>query len=347
MESQTLVSIATEFGIEAQTVAQIGRGLINRTYLATDAAGEAWIIQALNPIFAPQVNEDIDAVTQHLASKGVTTPRLRRTLGGAAWLSRGGEVFRVLSRVPGETHDRLDTRARAIEAGRLLARFHRALGDLNHRFAAQRLGVHDTAKHLAALSAALAEHRDHPHHADVARLAEEIRAHCRPAAGGADLPERIVHGDPKINNLLFDPDGRAIAFVDLDTVAPMALPLELGDALRSWCNTAPGGEDETSPEFSVALFAAALEGYADGAGAWITGPERAAIVDATHMIMLELAARFAADVLRDAYFGWDPARFASRSAHNLARAQGQVALAASLRAQRATVDRAAASAFAD
>jgi hypothetical protein len=43
-------------------------------------------------------------------------------------------------------------------------------------------------------------------------------------------------------------------------------------------------------------------------------------------ITLELAARFLADYFNDNYFGWDPKRYKSRRAHNLARARGQIAL---------------------
>ena len=52
-------------------------------------------------------------------------------------------------------------------------------------------------------------------------------------------------------------------------------------------------------------------------------------------VSLELAARFAVDVFRDEYFGWDASRFASRRAHNLVRARGQLALSRAVRAARA------------
>ena len=75
-----------------------------------------------------------------------------------------------------------------------------------------------------------------------------------------------MHGDPKINNLLFDAaTGRALCFIDLDTLGRMPLPLELGDAFRSWCN--PAGEDNRQSAFALDLFAAAVDGYAAGARA--------------------------------------------------------------------------------
>ncbi|MEO8224293.1 MAG: phosphotransferase, partial [Gammaproteobacteria bacterium] len=143
------------------------------------------------------------------------------------------------------------------------------------------------------------------------------------------VPERIVHGDPKINNLLFDAQtGRALCLIDLDTLGPMPLPLELGDAFRSWCN--PAGEDRRDGAFALDLFTAAIDGYAAAVAGWITPEESGAIVAGTLTIYVELAARFCADALRESYFGWDATRFPSRSAHNQARAASQLAAARSL-----------------
>jgi Ser/Thr protein kinase RdoA (MazF antagonist) len=160
-----------------------------------------------------------------------------------------------------------------------------------------------------------------------------------------ESPLRVVHGDPKASNVLFAPDrSRALCLVDLDTLSRMRLPLELGDAFRSWCN--PGGEDQQRASFSLELFAAAVEGYAGSAGDLPTPAERAALVAATETIYVELAARFCTDALEESYFAWDPARYPSRSEHNRVRAESQLAAAASLAAQRAAAEAAVRRAFA-
>ncbi|HHQ14534.1 MAG TPA: hypothetical protein ENK16_05860 [Chromatiales bacterium] len=220
----------------------------------------------------------------------------------------------------------------------MLARFHRALDGLQHRFANPRLGVHDTDRHLARLRSALSDHQNHPRYRDVKPLARQILD----LAGELDrlrpMPDRIVHGDPKINNMLFDPiSGAGRALVDLDTVGMMPLPLELGDAFRSWCN--PAGEDDRSGEFSVELFAAGLEGYVSVAAGWLTADELVEVIPAVRTIITELAARFCADALYEDYFGWDPERFSSRSEHNQVRAAGQLALARSLEGRRLELER--------
>ena len=63
-------------------------------------------------------------------------------------------------------------------------------------------------------------------------------------------------------------------------------------------------------------------------------------------IATELAARFAVDAFEDAYFGWDPSRFPSRSEHNRVRALSQLALARSVRARADALEALVARAFA-
>jgi Ser/Thr protein kinase RdoA (MazF antagonist) len=332
------------YGATGASVRPLGNGLINQTFVVDAGALPRFVLQRLHPIFQPEVNADIEAVTRHLAARGLVTPRLLPTRGGELWVVHEGSVWRALTWVDGVGLDCLDNAAEAREAGALLGRFHVAVSDLNHAFRSVRLGVHDTARHLDNLRSALATHASHPRFAAVRPLAQEILAAAArleplPAAAG-----RIVHGDPKVNNILFTPDrSRAICLIDLDTLAHMALPLELGDALRSWCN--PAGEDGDRASFSLDLFAAAVEGYAAEAGSFATPTEWGSFVAATETIYIELAARFCADALNESYFGWNPEKFASRSEHNQARAQSQVRAARSLGRQRDAAQAAVRDAF--
>jgi hypothetical protein len=62
---------------------------------------------------------------------------------------------------------------------------------------------------------------------------------------------------------------------------------------------------------------------------------------------VELAARFCADALNESYFGWNPKSFPSRSEHNQARAESQLAAARSLAEQRTAAEAAVCNAFGD
>jgi Ser/Thr protein kinase RdoA (MazF antagonist) len=238
----------------------------------------------------------------------------------------------VLTRIDGVTRDALESPAQAREAGRVLAEFHRAVSDLEHEFRSRRLGVHDTARHLQALRDALDEQRGHRDFAAVQPLAERVLAIAAELPALPPMPDRIVHGDPKISNVMFAARAdRALCLIDLDTLARMPIALELGDALRSWCN--PATEDAPEARFVRPFYAAAVEGYAAAARGLLTREEWATFADGTLTITVELAARFCADALHERYFRWDPSRYASSSAHNQARTRAQLAIAATLRAE--------------
>lgn len=336
--------VLAAFGAPGATLRPLGAGLINQTFVAEGPPHGRFVLQRLHPIFGPEVNDDIDAVTRHLAARGLVTPRIIRTTGGATWTAHDGGTWRALTWVDGVGLDRLGSPAEAREAGAVLARFHRAVGDLDHEFRNRRPGVHDTPRHLANLRRALDAHAAHRRYAEVAPLGRAILAAADALEPLPSLSPRIVHGDPKVNNILFTPDrARAICLVDLDTLARMPLPLELGDAFRSWCN--PAGEDRARAAFSVELFAAAVAGYAQGMGGVVTPAEATAIVPATLTIYVELAARFCTDALEESYFGWNPREFPGRSEHNQVRAESQLTAARSLADQRAAAEAAVRAAF--
>ncbi|MBT8421749.1 MAG: phosphotransferase [Gammaproteobacteria bacterium] len=322
------------YGLDGAAIEPYGAGLINETYRVTAADGARFILQAMNPVFDPAINIDIDVVTRHIDALGATTPRLVPPVdqGEQLWVNRDGRNWRLSTFVPGVCHDRLQSPEQARHAGALLGSFHRMVCPLDIKLHGARTVVHDTPRHLAGLRSALVEHTDHRYFSQAAPLAEQILQAAEQLPQLPDLPERLMHGDPKISNLVFDEQtGAGVCMIDFDTLAHMPLPLEMGDAIRSWCN--PKGEDERQAQFRIDLFTAAIEGYAAEAGSLLDPAEWQAFVPAASTIMVELAARFTRDALREVYFGWNADKFPDRSTHNLVRAEGQLNLHRSFCAQ--------------
>jgi Ser/Thr protein kinase RdoA (MazF antagonist) len=321
--------VARAWGWQPADIAELPGGLINATYAVRTGGEPVAVLQRVHPIFAPEVNLDIDAVTTHLAARGLTTPRLLRTVDGRPWHEHADQIWRALSWVGGATVHAVPGPDWAEAGGEIVGRFHRAVADLSHDYAFERAGVHDTEAHVAQLAEHVAAGGD----PDAVALGREIEAAARTLPAMPDVPRRHCHGDLKISNLLFErAPVRGIALVDLDTLGLSTMAYELGDAMRSWCN--PHLEDAGRASFDLAVFAAAMRGFRAVADAIVTDDEKRAIVIGLETVCIELAARFAVDMFRDSYWGWDPARFPSRRAHNLVRGRGQLALGLAVRAVR-------------
>lgn len=305
-------------------------GLINWTFLVQTHSGK-WVLQRINPIFDPSINEDIAAVTEHLLKRNITTPTLTLTRNGTHFARADGAIWRLMSFVEGRSCSSTNEPDVLFSSSKLIARFHEALASLEYKFQGIRKNVHDIPLRIQQLKHAIRIHFGHERIKDVQSFGQRVIDDAENLVGLSTLPKRNCHGDLKLSNIMLDAKNRAIALVDLDTVGPMIWPYEMGDALRSWCN--PAGEDVRQAEFSKKLFQSALEGYAIECPKFLTEIEKKSLLDGLKTICLELSARFLTDVLENYYFGWNPEKFGSRSEHNFTRAQGQYSLYKSIMAQ--------------
>ncbi|TPV95255.1 MAG: aminoglycoside phosphotransferase family protein [Myxococcales bacterium FL481] len=318
------------FRREGARVEPLAGGLIHRTYAVWAHDGEH-VLQRVSPIFDPDVHENMVAVTDHLRARGVAAPSLHLSEQGRPWYADSGlGVWRLMSRLRGRPISRVETPSQARELGAVLGRFHQALADCAHPFRALRLAGHDRRRHESVLRRALTQHAEHQLVRDVARLVTEIGAELEQLRPLDERRTQLGHGDPKLANVLFD--GEATALIDLDTVGPVAMALEWGDAWRSWCMS--GAEDDSEPEFRLEVFAQAWEGWRGHAMSPLTAAQLDELLLAPEWIALELSLRFAADALNETYFGWDASRYATAGEHNFARARSQVRSSRSMRRSR-------------
>jgi hypothetical protein len=305
-------------------------GLINDTFVVGDPI--QGILQRVNPIFGPDIHLDIEAITNHLEFCGLETPRLVQTTTGALCVPTNNGAWRLLTFIPGSTIHTITSKTQAANAAKLVGQFHRATADLKHNFHFLRPGAHDTPAHMELLRSTLSKNDEHPLARQAQKIGEDILSRWASWEGTLDLPIRICHGDLKISNIRFAEDQiSAKCLIDLDTLSPQTVAVEMGDAWRSWCN--PAGED--APEdahFDLEIFEASAQAWLSS-GPELSTEEHNNLVPGIERICLELSARFCTDAIRQIYFKENRMQHPEPGTHNLSRATGQLRVATSVRDQ--------------
>lgn len=151
---------------------------------------------------------------------------------------------------------------------------------------------------------------------------EQLRDH-------PEFPLRMMHHDAKLSNVLIaDGSGQWICPIDLDTVMPGYYFSDLGDMIRSLCNSeAEDTNSYTDIQLRTALYESLVAGYLAGMGEAITPAERKHIHRAGLLMIYMQALRFLADHLNgDVYYRTDHA------GQNLERALNQFTLLQELEA---------------
>jgi len=347
-----LRNIAGHFAVEGELTAvePFGGGHINESFLLTyrhEGGVARFLLQHLNQAVFPSpalVMDNIRRVTGHIRRQlessagtdlGRRLLRLVHTHDGSPCCRDGaGGCWRLYVFIEGTRGcQTVDTPELAERAGRAFGRFQALLIDIpGPRLHETIPGFHHTPSRFAALERAI---QADPHgRLSAARAEAQYASRHRPLAAvlsdlheAGDIPERVVHNDAKIGNLLLDArTGEPLCVVDLDTVMPGLAPHDFGDMVRSM--TCPAPEDETDlsrVEVSMPLFEALARGYLQAAAAFLTPAERANLLTAGKLITLEQGVRFLTDFLNgDTYYR------IQRPNHNLDRCRTQFRLFASI-----------------
>ncbi len=325
-ESDNVAKVVGQFGIQLVSIKTLSVGLMHGTFKVDSEKG-SYILQKLHPLLSSDaVLQDFVHVTDHLHARGFSAPVALRTVSDDIVFRDGSYAYRMYTFVPGQTVTSAKDEARVHEAGKIVGRFHEIMQDFGTPFEST-LILHQTPLICRELIETLETFAtDELLDSSVRELGTTIIETLPTLYLPASLPRRPAHGDLKISNILFNEKGEAVSLIDFDTCNRMPVPVEMGDAFRSWCGNE---EDDPDNAFSLERFAAGWKGYSSQV-THLTLEEREYIVQGILLITLELTARFLIDYFKDSYFGWDQNRYQSRRLHNLARAKGQSALFASL-----------------
>jgi len=326
-----------DYGLERlDRLEEVPGGRVNRTFLLK-APDARFILQRLHPVFGLDgaVVRNTAAIAIRLAGTPVTVPRVLPTATGEWYAERQG-LWRMTSFLAGWPPT---TRLPAIgaEAARYLGLFHRHLAHDPPRLEPLPLAEHNRERPagLEAWTALLERYAGEEKFGPVEPTLRQGLDLVTALPGFTATTRCVLHGDPKLENFLFDERGIAIGLIDLDTVREGALLWELADAFRSWAGLLNA---EPAPMFDAEVFRAAWQAY-QRHGLALTEAEGKKLPAAVRAVVLDLGRRYLADYFEEAYFAWDRSRYASPAAQNLERGSRLLALAQVLSRQEAELSR--------
>lgn len=320
-----LLSIVGHFRTEGtvNNIRPLGTGLINDTYKVTTAEADApdYVLQRINHAIFQDVDglqSNIQVVTNHirrkLEARGETDVdrKVLRFLpadSGKTYWHDGESYWRVMVFIPrAKTYETVNPEY-SYCAGKAFGEFEAMLADVTEPLVETIPDFHNMELRLRQLREAVA--------ADAAGRVKEVKPYLDELEKHADemckaerlhregrLPKRVCHCDTKVNNMMFDEDGRVLCVIDLDTVMPSYVFSDYGDFLRSAANT--GAEDDRNLDnvnFNMDIFRAFTRGYLESARQFLLPVEVENLPYAAALFPYMQCVRFLADYLNgDTYY---------------------------------------------
>ncbi|HSG30774.1 MAG TPA: phosphotransferase, partial [Thermodesulfobacteriota bacterium] len=315
-----VISISEQFAIgKVLDVSEYGSGIVNDTYLVENTSGQKFILQKQHELIGKEVLEDIEAVTKRLESSDILTPKLIRNNSGELYIEKEGYIWRVLTFVEGKSYEKLSDLQLVKSAGEIIGNFHCSLIGFQYHFKHEIPQFHDTEYIISKLQNITSKNQGNKEYQQLNQLSDYINNEHKSVRGVLDhLPDRIIHGDLKLSNIRFNENQtKAICLLDLDTLGRNKIVIDLGDAIRSFCNT--------QNKFDLEIFRSLMEGYFNSVS-FLTHEEIDHIPAGIKTIVLELAARYITDAIEEKYFKLEEMKFPTLYVQNTTKAQSLISL---------------------
>lgn len=353
--NEQLMAILKQFAIDEDMVSAVpfGNGHINDTLKVTNSKGEIkYILQRINHHIFTNVDmlqNNIFTVTSHIREKLVARGEQdvdRKVLtfipakDGKLYHFDGDSYWRVCLFIPRSKSFEEVTPQLSYEAGKAFGDFQTMLSDLPadalgetipnfHNMEFRLKQFHDAVAANAA--GRLEEVKDL-----VAEIEKRAKDMCiqEELYREGKLKKRTNHCDTKVNNIMFDEEGKVLCVIDLDTVMPGFVLSDIGDFIRTGANT--GAEDDENldnVEVNLEIFEAYTRGYMETAKAFLTPQEIKLLPYGGRLLTYMQTVRFLTDYINgDTYYKIHSPK------HNLIRTKAQFKLLLSLEAHAPEMD---------
>lgn len=345
-----LKKIAENFVLEGEIIDinSLGDGFINDTFIIKTGEGSPdYILQRKNKNIFPDVPammENIRKVTDHIRKRVIADGGnpLREVMtvipthkGELCFCDENNEYWAVSIFINDTiAYNKADTEELARKGGEGIGKFQAMLADFTEPLSETIKGFHnirhrftqwdesltkDVAERVASLSTEIGW---------VEARRQEMLDFWELVETGR-IPTRTTHNDTKINNILFDKEGKVLCVIDLDTVMASTSLNDFGDAIRSYANT--GDEDDKDLDrvsMSLSMFRAYADGYLSQRAKQLTKNELDYLAFSARYITYEQVLRFLMD-----YIDGDTYYKIKYPEHNLVRTHAQFKLLQSMEEQ--------------
>lgn len=346
---RNLSDIVSKFKIQGtvESINPLGAGLINDTYKVSTQETDApnYVLQRINHAIFQNVEllqNNIVAVTKHIRKKLLEAGEqdidrkvlsfLETEEGKTYWFD-GENYWRIMVFIPNaKTYETVNPEY-SYYAGQAFGHFQAMLADIPETLGETIPDFHNMEFRLQQLREAVAT--------NAAGRLEEVKYYLDEIEKRADemckaerlyregkLPKRVCHCDTKVNNMMFDENGKVLCVIDLDTVMPSFIFSDYGDFLRTGANT--GDEDDKDldrVEFNMDIFRAFTRGYLESTRSFLTPIEIENLPYAAALFPYMQCVRFLAD-----YINGDTYYKIKYPEHNLVRTKAQFKLLQSVEA---------------
>ncbi len=290
---------------------QIGSGHINQTYLLSTESDTKYILQNINTYvfkdpyaIAANIKAVADELTLH--HPNYLFPASIPTTTGDLMFNHDGKYWRLLPFVANTlAFDTLSDPKQAYEAAKQFGKLSRLLNNFDTSNLKPTIpGFHDLAwrydQFIVALNQDPVELKKiAQHEVDIALRHHFIVDYFHSYEHSIDFPDRVMHHDTKISNVLLDEtDYRGVCVIDLDTLMPGKFLSDLGDMMRTYlCAFSEDEKDLEKIKIRIPYFKATIEGYLSEMASILTSTEKELILFSGKYIIYMQALRFLTDYL--------------------------------------------------
>ncbi len=322
---ENLKEITSHFKLEGsvQDIAPLGTGLINDSYRVNtqEVHTPDYVLQRINhDIFTDvdMLQNNIIAVTSHIRKKleekkesdiGRKVLTYIPSLDGRYYYFDGNNYWRMMIFIPGAKTYEAVTPEFSYFAGLAFGDFQSMLSDIPVKLGETIPDFHNMEFRLFQLREAVKKDlagrlKGVLYYVDEIEKRAQDMCLAEQLHREGKLPKRVCHCDTKVNNMMFDADGKVLCVIDLDTVMPSYIFSDYGDFLRTGANM--GEEDDKDLDkvaFNMEIFKAFTRGYLQAAKVFLTPVETENLPYAAALFPYMQCVRFLTDYINgDIYY---------------------------------------------